>query len=123
MLPVKLKGGDCRLVIWGRREYENSEMPLGGWARLSSIKSEKNQRWNLYFPKPVQIPVGKFMERTFEGKASWYEVIKGRYLQGLLAHIENEWRVYLVTIDPEDLMNCHYRWPQIVTYSKHKNIF
>ena len=115
MLPVRLKNGECRLVAWGRREHENSEMPLGGWARLSSIKNEIDQRWNLYLPKPVQIPIDKFMEKNFEGKSCWYEVTKGKCLQGLLAKMENEYRLYLVTIDPEDLMNCHYRWPHVVT--------
>lgn len=116
MLPVKLKNGDCRLVTWGRRERENSEMPLGGWARLASIKNEKDARWHMYLPKPVQIPVMKFMEKDFEGKSCWYEVTKGKCLQGLLAKLNDEYRIYLVTIDPEDLSNQHYRWPQVVMY-------
>lgn len=115
MLPVKLKNGEIKLVTWGRRENEQSEMPLGGWARLNSIKNEKDQRWNMYLPKPVQIPIDKFMEKNFEGKPCWYEVTKGKCIQGLLAHEGNEYRVYVVTIDPEDLTNCHYRWPHIVT--------
>ncbi len=117
MLPVKLKNGECRLVTWGRRERESSEMPLGGWARLSSIKNEKDSRWNMYLPKPVQIPIDKFMEKDFEGKACWYEVTKGKCVQGLLAHLEDEYRVYIVTVDPEDLANSHYRWPHIITCS------
>jgi hypothetical protein len=115
MLPVKLKTGECKLVKWGRREKENSEMPLGGWARLSSIKNEKNNRWNLYFPKPVQIPIDKFMEKDFEGKTCWYEITKGKCVQGLLAQYENEYRIYIVTVEVEDLMNCHSRWPNIIT--------
>lgn len=43
MLPVKLKSGETKLITWGRREIKNSEMPLGGWARLTSIKSDKDQ--------------------------------------------------------------------------------
>lgn len=115
MLPVKLKSGECKLITWGRREKENCEMPLGGWARLSAIKNEKDKRWNMYLPKPVQIPVIKFMEKDFEGKSCWYEVTKGKCLQGLLARHENTWRVYIVTIEPEDLMNCHYKWPHVIT--------
>lgn len=115
VLPVKLKNGDIRLITWGRRENENSEMPLGGWARLNNIKDEKNNRWNMYLPKPVQIPIDKFMERNFEGKSCWYEITKGKCMQGLLAKEQNEYRLYVVTIDPEDLMNCHYRWPHIIT--------
>lgn len=114
MLPVKLKNGECKLVPWGRRENENSEMPLGGWARLSLIKNEKEKQWHLYFPKPVKIVTEKFMEKNFEGKSCWYEITKGKCIQGLLAQHQNEYRVYIVTIDPEDLMNCHYRWPNII---------
>lgn len=55
MLPIKLKNGEYQLVKWGRREHEQSEMPLGGWARLVSIKNEANNKWHLYLPKPVQI--------------------------------------------------------------------
>lgn len=115
MLPVKLKTGEIQLVTWGRREYENSELPLGGWARLSSVKNNKDNRWNMYLPKPIQIPVDKFMEKDFEGKPCWYEVTRGKCLQGLLAQYQNEYRIYIVTIDPQDLMNCHYRWPHIIT--------
>lgn len=113
VLPVKLKNGECRLVRWGRRGNENSEMPLGGWARVKTVKD--NERWDIYLPKPVQIIVDKFMEKDFEGHPCWYEVTKGKCIQGLLAREQNEFRVYIVTIDPEDLMNCHYRWPHIVT--------
>jgi hypothetical protein len=119
VLPVRLRHGTSTLVKWGRRENENSEMPMGGWARLSSIKNEKNTQWNMYSPKPVQIPVEKFMEKNFEGKPCWYEVTKGKAIQGLLAQYEKEYRIYIITIDPEDLTNCHYRWPHIIT----SNIF
>ncbi len=115
LLPVKLKNGQIQLVTWGRREQENSELPLGGWARLSSIKNDKEGRWQAYLPKPVQIPVEWFMEKDHEGRPCWYEITKGKYLQGLLAHQEDEYRVYVVTIDPEDLMINHYRWPQVIT--------
>lgn len=117
MLPVKLKNGETKLILWGRRENEISEMPLGGWARLTSIKNEKDQRWNMYLPKPVKIPIHKFMEKNFEGKSCWYEITKGQCIQGLLAREQNEYRLYIVTIDPEDLTNCHYRWPHIITCS------
>jgi len=115
VLPVKLKNGACKLVTWGRREHENSEMPLGGWARLSAVKNGHDQKWHLYQPKPVQVFVDKFMERDFEGIQRWYEVTQGKCLQGLLAQHDNEYRLYIVTIEPDDLMNCHYKWPHIIT--------
>jgi len=115
VLPVKLKSGVSKLVTWGRRDKEISEMPLGGWARLTSVKNEKGNRWHAYFPQAVQLPILKFMEKDFEGNVCWYEVTKGKCIQGLLARVENEFRIYIVTIDPEDLNNCHYRWPHIIT--------
>src|SRR5689334_17664032 len=114
VLPVKLKNGTCTLVPWGRRKNENSEMPLGGWAK---IKNNTLERWSSYLPKPVQIIADKFMEKDFEGHACWYEITRGKCIQGLLARENNEFRVYVVTVDPEDLMNCHYRWPYIITDS------
>lgn len=114
-LPIKTKAGEIKLVTWGRRENEPSEMPLGGWVRLATLQNEKNQRWGMYSPKAVQIRVDKFMEKDHEGRMCWYELTKGKCLQGMLAKCENEYRVYLVTIDPEDLMNCHYRWPHVMT--------
>ncbi|MBV9576074.1 MAG: hypothetical protein JO149_05580 [Gammaproteobacteria bacterium] len=113
-LPVKTKNGEVVLAAWGRRENENSEMPLGGWARLTTLQNEKNNTWHMYLPKAVQLPILKFMEKDFEGRACWYEVTKGKCIQGLLAKHDNEYRLYIVTIDPEDLMNCHYRWPHII---------
>lgn len=117
MLPVRLKNGDCKLVQWGRRQSENSELPLGGWAKLSAIKNGEKNHWQYYLPKPVQIIVDKFMEKDFEGNPCWYEVTKGKCLQGLLAQHENEFRLYIVTIEPDDLMNNHYRWPHVITCS------
>lgn len=111
MLPIKLANGEIRLVKWGRRQHETSEMPLGGWARLESIH---NGKWNPYLPKPVKLPIEKFMKMDFEGHTRWYEVIRGQWIQGLLAQEENEYRVYIVTIVPELLDICHDRWPRIM---------
>lgn len=111
LLPVRLANGEVKLVVWGRRQNENSEMPLGGWARLHAIHDGK---WSYYLPKPVCLPIRKFMKTDFEGHIHWYEVSKGQYIQGLLAHQENEYRVYIVTIIPELLDICHDRWPRIV---------
>lgn len=111
VLPVQLKSGEIKLVTWGRRQNENSEMPIGGWARLSTIHQGK---WDIYLPKPVRIPAEKFMKTDFENKTHWYEITKGQFLQGLLAQEGNEFRVYLVTIIPQLLDICHDRWPRII---------
>ena len=111
MLPIKLSNGEHHLAVWGRRQHENSEMPIGGWARLPSIHAGK---WGLYSPKPVVLPIEKFMKTDYEGRVHWYEIARGQVIQGLLAHNENEYRVYIVTLIPELLDICHDRWPRIV---------
>jgi hypothetical protein len=110
-LPVKLSNGEIKLVTWGRRQQEGGEMPLGGWARLQSIHDGK---WSHYLPKPIRLPIEKFMKTDFEGKSHWYEVTKRQWVQGLLAKEEEEYRVYIVTIVPELLDVCHDRWPRIM---------
>lgn len=111
MLPVKRVNGEISLVTWGRRQQENSEMPLGGWARLHSIHEGK---WSHYLPKPVRLPIAKFMKTDYEGRVHWYEITKGQWIQGLLAREENEYRVYIVTLIPELLDIGHDRWPRIM---------
>lgn len=111
LLPVKLANNDVKLVTWGRRQQENSEMPLGGWARLNTIYDGK---WGQYLPKPVRLPIDKFMKTDYEGRVHWYEITRGQYMQGLLAHEGDEYRVYIVTIVPELLDVCYDRWPRIV---------
>ena len=98
LLPVKLSNEQIRLVTWGRRQSENSEMPLGGWARLNSIQERK---WQLYRARPVRIPLTRFMEVDFEGNCHWYDLTKDQWVQGLLAKSENEYRIYIVTITPQ----------------------
>jgi hypothetical protein len=111
LLPVKLSNGELRLVAWGRRQHENSEMPCGGWARLESVHQGK---WDHYLPKPVKLSINKFMKTDYEGRVHWYEVTKGQWVQGLLIREEDEWRVYIVVITPELLDVCHDRWPRII---------
>lgn len=111
VLPIKLADGSSCLVKWGRRQHEQGEMPLGGWARLDSIHHGK---WSLYLPKPVKLPIEKFMKTDYEGHVHWYEVVKGQWIQGLLAREGEEVRIYIVTIVPELLDVCHDRWPRIM---------
>lgn len=110
-LPVKLANNEVKLVTWGRRQQENSEMPLGGWARLEAIHHGK---WGMYLPKPVCLPITKFMKTDYEGQIHWYEVVRGQQIQGLLAREQDEYRVYIVTIIPELLDVGYDRWPRIV---------
>ncbi len=112
MLSVKLANGHVKLVPWGRRRTQPGDLPLGGWARLPAIYKG---HWNAFQPKPVRLPVLKFMEKDFEGNTHWYDVTPGSWIQGLLAREGEEVRVYIVTIAPELYTTCHERWPRIVS--------
>jgi hypothetical protein len=71
VLPIKLLNGEIKLLVWGRHKNQAGELPLGGWARLESIYQGQ---WDIYSPKPVKLPIIKFMEKDFEGITHWYEV-------------------------------------------------
>ncbi len=111
LLPVKKKSGKVMLIPWGRRQQQAGNLPLGGWARLTSIKQG---HWDHCFPRPVKIPLIAFMERDIEGKQHWFELTAGQWVQGLLARYDNEVRVYVVTIAPQKPNAMHERWPRIL---------
>jgi hypothetical protein len=111
VLPVKLKNGEVKLVSWGRRLRENSEMPLGGWAMHEFLHEDQ---WNYFLPKPVKLPIEKFMQIDYEGKIHWYEVTKGQWIQGVFLREGNECRVYIVTVIPNRLDVYYNRWPRII---------
>jgi len=110
VLPVRARGGDTRLIPWGRRTNQIGRLPPGGWARLDSIYAG---RWDRFFPIAVKIPVARFMEKSLEGKSSWYELTGNQWIQGLIAREQQEQRVYIVTIEPEIEYGDHDRWPRI----------
>lgn len=112
-LPLRLKNGEVRCYPWGRRSSERQgKLPLGGWARHDAILAGK---WDAYFPVSVKIPALEFMERDIEGKAHWWQVTKGHWLQGLLASYDQEKRLYLVTLTPEREDALFQRWPRLVS--------
>ena len=111
LLPARLANGQIKLLSWGRRTTQPGELPLGGWANLQTIYKG---RWDIYIPKPVRIPLIKFMEKDFEGNTHWYDVTNGHWIQGLLAREQNEIRIYIVTITPELHNINHERWPRIM---------
>jgi len=111
LLPVRMANGQIKRIAWGRRQVQVGELPLGGWAALTAIYQGK---WNSYQPKPIQLPILKFMEKDFEGNTHWYDVVSGLWIQGLMARESNESRIYIVTITPESHTTYHNRWPRIM---------
>ena len=112
MLPVRRKDDSAILLPWGRRQEQGGKLPLGGWARLESIHSG---RWDKWFPVPVKLPVKSFMEKDIEGNSHWFDLTRGKYLQGLVARAGNEQRVYVVTVVPEMEDAVHPRWPRVIS--------
>lgn len=111
VLPVKRANGDCELIAWGRRQEQGGVLPLGGWARLEAIQAG---HWQRYFPKPVKLPILKFMEKDIVGHSHWFDVIEGHWIQGMLVQAPQERRVYVVTIEPQMPDAVHTRWPRIL---------
>lgn len=115
-LPVLKRDGSVVLLRWGAREEDGDaavgRWPNGGWARLESIKAG---RWDAYEPLPVKIPAKGYMEKDGDGHSHWFELAEGEYIQGLVAHLGGEQRVYVVTIaTPPEHAHIHDRWPRIV---------
>ena len=112
-LPVRRRDGEIKWVTWGKRREEMCAFPEGGWARLSSIK---DGRWGRLNPRPVQIIVERFMEKDADGQRYWFDLEEGEFIQGLLATIDGETRVYVVTqeAEPQTAM-IHPRWPRILS--------
>ncbi|MES9855958.1 MAG: hypothetical protein ABW166_05060 [Sedimenticola sp.] len=111
-LPVKTRAGGIERLPWGRRKSQAGKLPLGGWARLESIYEG---RWDRWFPTPVKLNISQFMEKDIEGGSHWYDLTPGKWVQGLVAHWDNERRVYVVTITPEMEDAAHDRWPRIMS--------
>lgn len=110
-LPVRTKNHEAELLPWGRRKEQKGRLPMGGWARLDSIYAG---RWDQWFPTPVKLNIKCFMEKDMEGNSHWFDLIKGQWLQGLVARYQQEQRVYVVTIEPEMMDAVHDRWPRIM---------
>jgi hypothetical protein len=111
-LPVKKRDNSVELIPWGRRQQQAGHLPLGGWARLDSIYAG---RWDRWFPTPVKLMASQFMEKDIEGHSHWFDITSGKWIQGLVAHWNNERRVYVVTITPEMEDAVHERWPRILS--------
>lgn len=109
-LPILLKNMDVVLTPWGRREQQAGKLPLGGWARHDSILAGK---WDYANPRPVKIVVDAFMDKDKYKVSHWFTMEPGTYIQGLIARLNNECRVYVVTIEP-DFKTIHDRWPRII---------
>lgn len=113
-LPVRLRDGANLLLPWGRRRQQAGQLPPGGWARLESIYAGK---WAAYAPRPVQILVSAYMEKDAAGISHWFDLDSCQFVQGLVAHYQQEQRIYVVTqATPPEYVHIHERWPRILAH-------
>ena len=110
-LPVKLKDKQTKLIPWGRHKSQPGELLFGSFVHLDMIYSG---RLNKFKPRSVKLPVKSFKVYDFEQRAHWYEVINGQYIQGMVASMHSEQRVYIVVIDPDNELDYHPVWPRII---------
>jgi hypothetical protein len=55
------------------------------------------------------------MEKDHEGKSHWFDLVKGQWIQGLVAIEKQEQRLYVVTIEPEPEHHIPDRWPRVMS--------
>ena len=111
-LPVKSKKNDVLLIPWGRRIEQQGVLPKGATVALDAIYAG---RWDRWFPKPVKLPITQFMQTDIEGHTHWFDLPKGKWIQGLIAREKHEQRVYIVTIEPIENDAIYTSWPRILT--------
>ena len=109
-LPIGLNNNKTMLVKWGRRKTEDGNLPISGWASLKSIESGK---WDMYFPMSIKLMLSDFsVKNNVTKKYDKFSVVYGNFIQGLLARDGDEFRVYVVTIAPDN--KDHICWPRIL---------
>ena len=111
-LPILMKNQSTELIKWGRRKEQQGHLPQGGWARHESILQGT---WDKYRPVPVKIQVNLFMEKDQDKVSHWFNLEEGQFIQGLLAHWDDECRVYVVTVSPPMQHPVHNRWPRLIS--------
>jgi len=112
-LPVLLRDGGVAWLPWGGRHGLETIFHEGPCARLESIRAGK---WDRFSPRPVKIPLSRYMERDGKGRPCWTRVGPGQHLQGLLASAGGEQRVYVVTVEsPEGQGNLQPRQPRVMS--------
>lgn len=112
-LPVLNRDGSVSWLTWGARHGIPSPFVQGPCARLESIQAGK---WDQYQPISVKVPMQRYMERDHKGSPFWVKAEPHQYLQGLVATLSGEQRIYVVTIEtPEAYRHVQPRWPRLVS--------
>ena len=111
-LPI-IRPSGVQWMKWGKhREETLPGFVQGGWARSDSVEM---RIWDKYDPEFVLLAPEKFMQKDGDKVSHWFDVPPGKAIQGLVAHVDNEERVYVITESvPVELAWLHDRWPSMV---------
>lgn len=56
-----------------------------------------------------------FIEKDHNKDSHWFNLEEGQFIQGLVAHYNDEQQIYVVTVEPDPLTkHIHDRWPRII---------
>ena len=99
-LPVCIRAGGARLLAWGRRQGDSGRFPSGCCAPLDGIRAGD---WDYWFPLPVKLPINRVQARDQAGHGIWsHPLVRGKYIQGLVARDGTQQRVYVVTFTSKE---------------------
>jgi hypothetical protein len=125
VLPILIRSGVMRWVEWGapRAHHVSSpdapgyvlKLPEGHWVALDTLRAGV---WWQYKPKAVKIAASAFGVYVPSGDVileRWIELKAGQYIQGALATVFAQQRVYVVTVTPPaEYAEVRPCWPRIV---------
>lgn len=114
-IPVIGDSGEVMLYQWGRRDPEEDpayDVPITGWARWTSLKSDY---WQRHGPEKVLIPALRFSEKGKLTKSRWFDMPEDTFLMGLKIQRHDKNFIYVVT-NPAigELEKIHPRMPLVV---------
>ena len=87
------------------------KLPVGNWVELATLREGA---WWRYKPRPVKIAAIAF--GVYLEVERWIPLKPGQYLQGALATVFAEQRVFIVTVPPPTgYATAQPCWPRIVS--------
>ncbi len=123
-LPIRSRGGRIDFYRWGavgpdyitldNRPGWAAKFPETNCAPLCEVRAGT---WNRMAPQPVRIVAARFCLVDSWQVEHWYSLGPGEFIQGLLAKLGPERRVYVVTTDaPAEQADFFSEgWPRIVS--------
>ena len=124
-LPVRERRGRIAFYRWGalgaqyvaadNRPGWGAKFPETGWAPLLEVR---DNAWYKVEPRPVKILASRFMILDRWGLDRWFPLDVGQFIQGLLATLGPDRRVYVVTVPVPQRLGAELSeravWPRIV---------